>query len=53
MPVQPSGAHGIEGSIEIERESKDGLLDLLEFERIILIYLFNHPGDFPYRLFTS
>jgi tRNA (adenine37-N6)-methyltransferase len=38
MPIQPGGARGIRGSIEIRPEFVAGLLDLEEFSHVILIY---------------
>ena len=38
MPIQPSGARGIRGSIEIRQEFVVGLRDLEEFSHLILIY---------------
>ena len=38
MPIQPSGARGIQGSIEIRQEFVAGLRDLEEFSHVILIY---------------
>ena len=38
MPVQPNGARGIRGTIEIRSDLKGGLTDLERFSRIILLY---------------
>ncbi|WP_292546983.1 tRNA (N6-threonylcarbamoyladenosine(37)-N6)-methyltransferase TrmO [Methanoregula sp.] len=38
MPIQPSGARGIRGTIEIRPEFVAGLTDLEEFSHVILIY---------------
>ncbi|MDD5143539.1 tRNA (N6-threonylcarbamoyladenosine(37)-N6)-methyltransferase TrmO [Methanoregula sp.] len=38
MPIQPNGARGIQGSIEIRQEFVAGLRDLEEFTHVILIY---------------
>jgi tRNA-Thr(GGU) m(6)t(6)A37 methyltransferase TsaA len=38
MPIQPSGAMGIKGQIEIESEFIDGLSDLAGFSHIIVLY---------------
>jgi tRNA-Thr(GGU) m(6)t(6)A37 methyltransferase TsaA len=38
MPIQPGGALGIRGTIEIRTEFAAGLRDLEEFSHIILIY---------------
>ena len=39
MPIQPTGAKGIEGTIEIKEKYVDGLKDLDGFSHIHLIYL--------------
>lgn len=39
MPIQPTGAKGIKGTIEIKEEFIDGLKDLEDFSHIHLIYL--------------
>jgi len=41
MPIQPSGAKGVKGTIEIEPEYSDGLKDLKGFSHIILLYHFH------------
>ncbi|MDD4136438.1 MAG: tRNA (N6-threonylcarbamoyladenosine(37)-N6)-methyltransferase TrmO [Methanoregula sp.] len=41
MPIQPSGARGIRGTIEIRPEFVAGLKDLEEFSHVILIYAFH------------
>jgi tRNA (adenine37-N6)-methyltransferase len=41
MPIQPSGARGTRGTIEICPEFVAGLKDLEGFSRIILIYAFH------------
>ena len=38
MPIQPIGARGIKGEINLNYEYKDGLKDLEGFSHIILIY---------------
>jgi tRNA-Thr(GGU) m(6)t(6)A37 methyltransferase TsaA len=38
MPIQPSGARGIRGTIEIGPEFVAGLKDLEDFSRVILLY---------------
>ncbi len=38
MPIQPIGACGVHGEIQLNEEYKDGLIDLKEFSHIILIY---------------
>ncbi len=41
MPIQPSGAKGVKGTIEIKPEYSDGLKDLQGFSHIILLYHFH------------
>jgi tRNA-Thr(GGU) m(6)t(6)A37 methyltransferase TsaA len=41
MPIQPVGARGISGTIELQAEYQDGLKDLEGFSHIILIYHFH------------
>ena len=38
MPIQPIGARGIKGEIDVNPEYNDGLKDLEGFSHIILIY---------------
>jgi len=41
MPIQPNGARGVRGTVEIFEEFKEGLNDTSAFSRIILIYAFH------------
>lgn len=41
IPIQPSGAKGIQGRVEFHREFVDGLKDLDGFSHIILLYHFH------------
>jgi tRNA (adenine37-N6)-methyltransferase len=41
MPIQPNGARGTKGTIEILPAHREGLRDLDGFERVILIYAFH------------
>ncbi len=41
MPIQPAGASGIKGSIEVFPEFEEGLKDLEGFSHIILMYHFH------------
>ncbi|MEN6342897.1 MAG: tRNA (N6-threonylcarbamoyladenosine(37)-N6)-methyltransferase TrmO [Methanospirillum sp.] len=50
MPIQPSGACGVRGSVEILPEFRDGLADLGGFSRIILIYLFHRSEGHTLRV---
>jgi len=38
MPIQPIGAKGVKGEIQLKEELKEGLKDLKGFSHIILIY---------------
>ncbi len=38
MPIQPTGARGVQGTIELDPEFCEGLADLDGFSRIILLY---------------
>jgi len=38
MPIQPSGAHGMFGSIAIHKKFREGLVDLEDFSHIIVLY---------------
>lgn len=46
MPIQPSGARGIAGSVEIRELFIDGLKDLDGFSHIILIYHFHRSRGY-------
>ncbi len=48
MPIQPAGAAGVEGSVDIDPAYADGLRDLDGFSHIILLYHFDRAG--PTRL---
>jgi tRNA-Thr(GGU) m(6)t(6)A37 methyltransferase TsaA len=50
MPIQPAGAKGIEGSIEIIPEYVIGLQDLEGFSHIILIYHFHLSKDYSLKV---
>ena len=41
MPIQPCGATGVKGSVEIKQEYVNGLKDIDGFSHIILIYHFH------------
>ena len=41
MPIQPVGARGIKGTVDVQDEYEDGLKDLDGFSHIILIYHFH------------
>ena len=44
MPIQPGGASGIPGTVEVFEEYRAGLADLEGFSRIILIYPFHRSA---------
>jgi len=46
MPIQPSGAAGIRGTVDIHPEFIEGLKDLDGFSHIILLYHFHEVKDF-------
>lgn len=50
MPIQPSGAKGVEGVIEINEKYTEGLTDLDGFSHIILIYQFHLIKEYELSL---
>ena len=46
IPIQPIGAKGIKGEIEIFEEFQEGLRDLEGFSHIIVLYHFHKSKDF-------
>lgn len=46
MPIQPAGAHGAVGSVEVFPEYCAGLKDIQDFSHIILIYHFHMSGKY-------
>ncbi len=46
MPIQPSGAKGVRGHIEVFPEFVEGLKDLDGFSHITLLYHFHRSTDF-------
>ncbi len=46
MPIQPTGAKGVQGHIEISKEYQDGLKDLDGFSHLILLYHFHQSKGF-------
>ena len=45
MPIQPSGAYGVRGTVEVFPEYAAGLKDLNGFSHIILIYHFHEAVE--------
>ena len=46
MPVQPAGAEGAKGRVEVFEEFREGLKDLDGFSHIFLIYFFHKSSGF-------
>lgn len=46
MPIQPIGARGVKGQIELNREYEPGLKDLDGFSHLILIYHFHLSSSY-------
>jgi tRNA-Thr(GGU) m(6)t(6)A37 methyltransferase TsaA len=46
MPIQPAGAVGVKGTIEVFEEFRAGLKDLEGFSHIILLYVFHVSKGF-------
>lgn len=45
MPIQPSGAVGVQGTLILDPSFQPGLKDLEGFSHIILIYIFHQAGS--------
>jgi tRNA-Thr(GGU) m(6)t(6)A37 methyltransferase TsaA len=50
MPVQPSGAKAVKGTVVIDPEYEDGLEDLDGFSHIILVYCFHRSKGFSLKV---
>ncbi len=50
MPIQPTGAAEVVGTVEVLNEFKDGLVDLDGFSHIILLYHFHRSKDFKLQV---
>jgi tRNA-Thr(GGU) m(6)t(6)A37 methyltransferase TsaA len=50
MPIQPVGAAGVQGTVEVFEEYRAGLDDLDGFSHIILLYHFHLSGSFELRV---
>lgn len=46
MPIQPAGARGVKGTVEVFEEYRAGLKDLEGFSHIVLLYLFHRSQGF-------
>jgi tRNA-Thr(GGU) m(6)t(6)A37 methyltransferase TsaA len=50
MPIQPTGASGVRGRVEVFPEYADGLQDLDGFSHVILLYQFHRSRGFELRV---
>lgn len=50
MPIQPLGANGIKGRIEVFNEYRNGLKDLDGFSKIILIFNFHKSNGYKLQV---
>lgn len=46
MPIQPMGAAGVEGAVDVFAEFQPGLKDLDGFSHIFLLYAFHHSTGY-------
>jgi tRNA (adenine37-N6)-methyltransferase len=46
MPIQPTGAAGVQGRVELLPEYRAGLKDIEGFSHLILLYLFHRSSGF-------
>ncbi len=46
MPIQPAGAKGVKGTIEIESQYVEGLKDLSGFSHVFLLYHFHRSEGY-------
>jgi len=46
MPIQPAGAAGVQGTVEVFQDFQAGLKDLDGFSHIILLYVFHRSEGF-------
>ena len=46
MPIQPAGAEGVTGTVEVFEEFRSGLKDLDGFSHVILLYHFHRSRGF-------
>jgi tRNA-Thr(GGU) m(6)t(6)A37 methyltransferase TsaA len=46
MPIQPAGAGGVKGTVEVFEDFRQGLKDLEGFSHIILLYHFHRSRSF-------
>ena len=53
MPIQPSGADGVMGTVEVFQEFHAGLKDLTGFSHIVLLYHFHRSQGFKLHVAPS
>lgn len=46
MPIQPSGAEGVSGTVEVFAEYAQGLSDLAGFSHVVLLYAFDRSDGY-------
>ena len=50
MPIQPAGAEGVKGTVEVFEPFCEGLSDLDGFSHVILLYHFHKSEDFKLKV---
>ena len=50
MPIQPAGAEGVKGTVEVFEAFREGLADLDGFSHVILLYHFHKSDDFKLKV---
>jgi tRNA-Thr(GGU) m(6)t(6)A37 methyltransferase TsaA len=50
MPIQPAGASGIRGTVEVREEFRAGLQDLDGFSHILLLYVFHRSAGYDLQV---
>ncbi|MBN2586933.1 MAG: tRNA (N6-threonylcarbamoyladenosine(37)-N6)-methyltransferase TrmO [Candidatus Fermentibacteraceae bacterium] len=50
MPIQPAGAKGVQGTVEVYGRFVDGLCDLDGFSHIILLYHFHRSREWSLKV---
>ncbi|MDD5645287.1 MAG: tRNA (N6-threonylcarbamoyladenosine(37)-N6)-methyltransferase TrmO [bacterium] len=50
MPIQPAGAAGVSGTVDVFEEYQDGLQDLDGFSHLVLLYVFHRSEGYNLRV---
>jgi len=50
MPIQPSGAKDVEGTVEVDAMYAAGLADIEHFSHVTLIYIFHRSEGFDLKI---